>query len=589
MPITSQDARVAELKSYIQPDDLAAVISQMWTDKDQQRQAQKDAWLELRNYLFATDTSTTSNKDLPWKNSTTLPKLTQIRDNLHSNYVSALFPNDDWLKWISHSQDMDMKTKRKIIEAYMKTKAREGKFYQAMSNLLYDYIDYGNSFATANYMRRSKQQEDGEVIPGFIGPKAYRISPYDIVFDPTAADFLSTWKIIRSVKGVGDAMKMADENPEYEGIKEALKERHDLKEKLGAYNHADFEKAEAYSVDGFGNLHEYYSSGYVEFLEFYGDYYDHESGELLKNHVITVMDRRTVVYKKPYESWLDHPPIYHTGWRKRPDNLWHMGPLENLVGMQYRIDHLENLKADAMDLSVHPPLKIIGDVEPFDWAPEARIHLDDAGDVQEMGKNLNGVIAASNEISVLEAKMELYAGAPREAMGVRSPGEKTAYEVQALEAAAGRIFQEKINQFEIELLEPLLNAMFEMAKRNFDGSDVLSIIDDDMGVEDFVTIEKKDITSAGVLRPVGARHFAAQAQRIQNLNMLMNSAIGQKIDAHTSGWEMAQAVEQWLNLEKFKMFQPYVKFEEEADAQRKIQSIQQQLEDEQGVAQNEAI
>jgi hypothetical protein len=40
-----------------------------------------------------------------------------------------------------------------------------------------------------------------------------------------------------------------------------------------------------------------------------------------------------------------------------------MGPLDNLVGMQYRIDHLENLKADVFDLIAFPPLKIKGYVE----------------------------------------------------------------------------------------------------------------------------------------------------------------------------------------------------------------------------------
>lgn len=51
-------------------------------------------------------------------------------------------------------------------------------------------------------------------------------------------------------------------------------------------------------------------------------------------------------------NWLGKTSIVHAGWRYRPDNLWAMGPLDNIVGMQYRIDHLENLKADAMDLAV---------------------------------------------------------------------------------------------------------------------------------------------------------------------------------------------------------------------------------------------
>lgn len=64
-----------------------------------QRAVKESEWAELRNYIFATDTTTTSNNSLPWRNRTTIPKLTQIRDNLHANYMDALFPNDDWLSW----------------------------------------------------------------------------------------------------------------------------------------------------------------------------------------------------------------------------------------------------------------------------------------------------------------------------------------------------------------------------------------------------------------------------------------------------------------------------------------------------------
>jgi hypothetical protein len=68
-------------------------------------------------------------------------------------------------------------------------------------------------------------------------------------------------------------------------------------------------------------------------------------------------------------SWLGKCPIFHAGWRERPDNLYAMGPLDNLVGMQYRIDHLENLKADVFDQIAYPILKIRGDVEDFDFEP----------------------------------------------------------------------------------------------------------------------------------------------------------------------------------------------------------------------------
>ena len=88
---------------------MAKEISELWFKWDSQREPKKREWMELRNYLFATDTSTTTNRKLPWKNSTTYPKLTQIRDNLHSNYISALFPNENWLSWEAADGDSGRK------------------------------------------------------------------------------------------------------------------------------------------------------------------------------------------------------------------------------------------------------------------------------------------------------------------------------------------------------------------------------------------------------------------------------------------------------------------------------------------------
>ena len=80
-------------------DEKGEWIANLWDTYHNQMQSKINDWIEIQEYIFATDTTTTSNSTLPWKNSTTLPKLCQIRDNLHSNYLSALFPNDSWLQW----------------------------------------------------------------------------------------------------------------------------------------------------------------------------------------------------------------------------------------------------------------------------------------------------------------------------------------------------------------------------------------------------------------------------------------------------------------------------------------------------------
>lgn len=562
-------------------DSKAKFISHTWFIYHSQRNTKIELWKELRNYIFATDTTTTTNKSLPWKNSTTLPKLCQIRDNLHSNYISALFPNDDWLKWESYSPSEEMGKKKKAITAYMGNKTRIGGFRTETSKLLYDYIDYGNAFAFVDYEASYRTDDRGDKAPIYQGPKVYRISPLDIVFNPLATDFLKSFKIIRSVKTIADLIAMAQDNPDNQYLAKVLEQRSKLLSGTATYTMEESDKADGFQMDGFGNYFEYLQSGYVELLTFYGDIYNEETNTLERNRCITICDRMWVIDDKAIPSWLGHAPIYHVGWRTRPDNLWAMGPLENLVGMQYRIDHLENLKADAMDLAVLPPLVIAGDVEEFEYGPNAEIHIDENGSVTELARGAQWVISAENNIDKLEMRMEQYAGAPREAMGIRSAGEKTAFEIQQLQNAAGRIFQEKITSFEIQLLEPVLNAMLETARRNLATEDIVRVIDDDLGTEDFLKITKEDITASGVLRPIGARHFAAQAQLVQNITQLSNTPVWQQIAPHMSSKNLSVLVEDVLGLTRYQLFSPNIAVFEQQETARLANQAQEDLQVEQ--------
>lgn len=557
-----------EITSAFGRDNEAKYIANTWHTYNTQRFEKIKLWKELRNYIFATDTTTTTNKSLPWKNSTTLPKLCQIRDNLHSNYLSALFPNDEWLRWEGYSKNDGTKKKAKAIESYMSNKTREGHFRTEMSKLLYDYIDYGNVFATVDYESSYTTNDMGEKVVQFIGPRIRRISPLDIVFNPLAQTFKESFKIVRYVKPIGELIRMSQDEPDNLYLQAALEKRSALMKHGNAYGLDDMDKSEGFQVDGFGNYSEYLQSDYFEILEFHGDIHNQTDGTLQRGRVISIIDRMFVIRNEAVKSWNGSSHIHHVGWRTRPDNLWAMSPLENLVGMQYRIDHLENLKADAMDLAVLPPLVIKGEVEQFNYQPGEEIHVDENGDVTELARNVQWVITTENSIDKIEMRMEQYAGAPREAMGIRSAGEKTAFEVQQLQNAAGRIFQEKITTFEIELLEPVLNSMLEVGKRNLDRTDIIRVMDDDLGVKQFMEITKDDITASGTLRPIGARHFAAQAQMVQNLTSLANTPIWNQISAHVSSIQLAKTVEDLLNVGRYELIRPNVAIFEQQETQR---------------------
>ena len=561
-----------ELENILSPDNMAVQISERWREWSSLREKKIEEWKELRNYLYATDTRTTKNAMLPWSNSTTTPKLTQIMDNLHANYFATLFPQKTWFKFHAKSSEDNVKFKRNAIQAYMENKVDQSSFVNTASDILYDYIQYGNCFATVVWEENYNVKEKDNLVVNYIGPRLVRISPFDICFNPTASSFEKSPKIIRSINTLGEIRKMIEEDPSKEYMRDVFTKMTNARASVRG---SDTQyKADGFIADGFSSIQQYYESDYVEVLTFYGDYYDELTDKLYKDRVITIVDRAFVLSNEENESYLGHAPIYHAGWRPRPDNLYAMGPLDNLVGMQYRIDHLENLKADVFDQIAYPILKIRGDVEDFDFAPATRIYMGEEGDVGYLAPDATA-LNADMQIRVLEDKMEEMAGAPRQAMGIRTAGEKTAFEVQTLQNAASRIFEHKTAHFERVFLEPVLNAMFEVSRRKMNLSDTLRVFDTATNSIIFQTITKDDITANGKIVPIGARHFAERARRVQSLTQLYQIKLSDpSVAAHMSGKEFARILAEELG--EPTLFSENIAVQEQLETQQEVQEAEMQ-------------
>lgn len=574
--------KTIDLYDVIVEHQLATRIARYWMDWNQLKQTRVDGWMELRDYIYATDTTHTSNAKLPWSNKTTLPKLTQIRDNLYANYLATLFPKRDWLTWEGDQEEDESKEKKEAIEDYMFWAINQPEFKATVKKLILDYIDTGNCFATVDWVDNTVMDGD-ETKTGFIGPRARRISPYDIVFNPVATSFSNTPKIFRAIMTKGEAKKvlnaLSTTAEEREVAEAVFNYAIDIRNQASTWGAADLaEHDEMYHVDGFGSFRRYLESDYIELLTFVGDIYDDETGTLLENYQIVVIDRHQIAYKGPYNYPYAELPFYQGQWRPRQDNLWAMGPLENLVGMQYRLDHIENMKADLLDLVTFPPIKIKGMVSDFEWGPMEKIYTDMDGDVELMSPDVQA-LQVNIEIASIENRMEELAGSPKEAMGFRTPGEKTAYEVQRLENAASRIFQNKIAQFEEQVLEPLLNSMLVRAQENL-SDQLLRVVDREFNNTSFRPLTRSDLSANGRLKPRAARHFAEQAEMVQNLNNLYQSPLGQdeNVRVHISGLKTAKLMEDLLNLENFELVTPYIRLSEQAEAQNQMSAMQEQVE-----------
>jgi hypothetical protein len=536
---------------------------------------------EIQRYIYATDTTKTSNAKLPWSNKTTVPKLCQIRDNLYANYMASMFPKRKWLVWEADDVESNRSDKVKNIEAYMAWVIDRPEFYNEISKCVLDYIDYGNPVATVDWIDERSVDKDGTQKSGYVGPVPVRINPIDVLCNPTAPNFKSSPKIVRSIISLGEVKEILERLSTDDAVKEDALAIYEYMRNIRSYAQQhpnDFKIKDAlYAISGFDNYSHYLQTNNVEVLTFYGDIYDSEKDEFLRNQVIKVVDRHKIISKRTNPSIFGHAPMFHVGWRLKPDNIWAMGPLDNLVGMQYRIDHLENMKADIFDLIAYPPLKVRGYVDDFEWGPFERIYVGDSGDVEVMSPQVQAM-QADTQIALLEAKMEEMAGSPKEAMGFRTPGEKTKYEVQQLENAASRIFQNKIAQFERDFLEPLLNAMLELASRNLDKTSV-RVFDQEFKIALFQDMTAEDITGNGRIKPVAARHFAEKAQQVQNITAFFGSNIGAdpQVRMHFSGVETARLFEDLLDLDQWNIVEPYVRITEMKDAQMMQNSAQEQV------------
>ena len=555
---------------------LASQIGEKFRAWSEARKTKADTWKEVQEYVFATDTTSTANSSNEHSNSTTRPKLCNLRDNLHANYMSALFPSADWFEWTAGDKNPEDNAKAEAIKVFVKTKVEQSNFEQVMSQLVYDFIDTGNPIVEVEHYNNSYIDDDGEEHIIYRGPRLVRRSIYDLVFDPTAITFEESPKIVRYVKSIGELRHDAEINNDPDAIM-ALEELKQGRADMLSYSATQLDKTGAYKDAGFGSITEYLESDSVEVLEFRGSITDAD-GNYLHKHIITVLDRSVILRKEAFKSWTGSDNLYHAGWRLRPDNLYAMGPLENLIGMQYRIDHLENNKADVYDMLAKPPVKVRGEVPEFKLGPDALISIPEDGDVEFM-KLPTEALTYEHQITQMEQAMELYVGAPSQSAGVRTAGEKTALEVNTLETNANKMFLNKVAILEKFIVQPALRDYLEIGKRYAD-SDTYSVMDTDLGVELMVSITKEDLKSRGRLNPMGAKHFARKAKIVQHLQTFLQMMQDPSVKPHVSGIKAAKLFEEVLELDKYSLVKENVGIMEQAETQKIVNLAQQQVAEE---------
>ena len=404
----------------------------------------------------------------------------------------------------------------------------DSKFKPTIRELVEDYVDYGNAFATVANVTETLQMDGKSQSIIYNGPKAIRINPLDIFFDPLATSFERSPKIVRTIMTLGelqaDAELLPDSAEEYKkALNKAIERRSEIRNTIATIRPEDIVDDEC-RIAGLGNWSTYYKTDTVELLTFYGDLYDIDENKLHRNTRIVVMDRCFVLLEEPIKNYGFNCNIFKAGWRDRKDNLWSMSPLDNIKGLQFMVDFLENKRADVFNYISNPVLVKKGDVEmPSDIYPGCEIGVDTDGDVAFIRPDATA-LQADLYIDKYLNLMEEMAGTPREAMGFRTPGEKTAFEVSQLNTASSRLFNEKVRKFEMEMLEPLMTLMLRIYMNNpARTTKVREKLED--GTVMFNDVSLDQLTANGRLVAMGSNTYTEKARMAQTVMQLYNSGV----------------------------------------------------------------
>ena len=565
-------------------DDKATRIASMWDKFNIQRIQATKTGDEARQYVFATDINATTANNLPHKNRTHVPKLTELSDTLQSHYYEATLSLPDFFQFQgSKLEDQNLSSN---VEGWIQTKLEQKKFRETVGRqLIADYVIYGNCFAEVDYVTeygpKEKQTYKGLVVK--------RISPLDIVFNPMAESFYKSPKIVRKFMHLSELSQLAYTHPNQGFDQECINKLLLCRNPSSIKDWVQILKESGIKMDGFNTWDEYFRQDMVEVLIYRGDTYDPTTGQTDRKRVVYVVDRTTVIRDVPNNSPSNFDGVHHASWRVRTDNLWGQGPLDNLVGMQYRINHLENLKADVFDEIAHPIVIIQGNSvssPSSGWAPGAVYYTGIDEDVKILRPDAT-ILNTDNQIEMYFRKMEDFAGAPPQSRGIRTPGEKTAFEVSVLDSNSTKMFVDKAKNFEM-MIEQVLLEGFHVMVQNFDSADYAVIFNDVQGEEEIKNLSLEDVSANGQFVAVGARHWVRRNREVVEMRDFMAGPMKDPgFRAHIKFAKLAERFKYFLEWEKDDIIEPYAGIKEQVTAQAVAEAEKQRISSQSGLGSNQ--
>ena len=220
---------------------------------------------------------------------------------------------------------------------------------------------------------------------------------------------------------------------------------------------------------------------------------------------------------------------------------------------------------------------------PDSLGPGDEVRMDVDCDVRYLAPDTS-ILTADTLIDRYELKMEEFVGSPKEVLGLRTPGEKTMFEVDQLMTAATRQFQRQIRKFEQEMFEPLINSLLQMFLRNKSGQTIqLKVWDSENEIYRFKDVSVDEINGLGRVKVIGSTTYQDRTQIAQALQMLGQNPLflDEVVRNNFSPATLGQIFSFVSGLDRFPdLFRKDQRLYEITDQQKLVERLTQQVDQE---------
>jgi hypothetical protein len=335
---------------------------------------------------------------------------------------------------------------------------------------------------------------------------------FDCYIDPTVSDPNKGAFIRRLTKSKGELVDMMEDGLYDLELKDILEAEDCSNTTSGS------RKTQIRTFEGLTN-NDWAPTELVQLIEYWGDVYNNETGELDKNMLVTMMGSKVISYERsPF--WCGKPFIIGT-YSMTGHSPYGFGGIQPVLGLLHQLDIITNQRLDNLELSINGmwTLRSDGVLQPDDvyTEPGRVLQVSDHNDLMPLQSQNQSWAVTYQEGGLLEQTVDKSFGTGNyiSSNQQRSGERVTATEVAAVRDAGGNRLSTVHKHIEETALIPFLAKLFTMVHQHTMEPVTVRVAGEGADEYGYWELEPTDFNSPVKLRPIGSDNIIERKAYVQ--------------------------------------------------------------------------